>query len=121
MATSSASSASWSARSRSASYSARGSTTNSSPLGVRMICGSLIGLAPLVSRRGPAADIDRQDRGRILIKDHPVAANAEAVTSAALKGLHVALARHGIAVAPSFRLRTSVWGKGVEILRGAKS
>src|ERR1700689_3138481 len=115
MATSSASSASRSARSRSASYSARGSTTSSSPPGVRMICGPLIALAPRVSRRGPAADLDRQDRSCILVEDYPVAANAEAVAVAALKGLHIALAGHGVAVKPSFPLLASVSGKGIEI------
>src|SRR5947209_2527877 len=89
---------------RIAALTARGSTTSSSPLGVRMICGELIALAPLVSRRGPAADVNRQDRGCILIEDHPVASNAEAIALAALKGLHVALARHGVAVKPSFHL-----------------
>src|SRR5882672_10199929 len=83
---------------RIAALTARGSTTSSSPPGVRMICGALITLAPLVSRRGPAADVDRQDRGCILIEDHPVAANAETVTVAALKDLHIALARHSVAV-----------------------
>src|ERR1019366_9192364 len=120
MATSSASSASRSARSRSASYSARGSTTNSSPLGVRMICGALIALAPLVSGRGPAAYIDCQDCGCILIENHPVAANAEAVAIAALKGLHVALARHSVSVKPSFHLLTSVPGKDIDIFRRAQ-
>src|SRR5262249_22791639 len=120
MATSSASSALSSARSRSASYSARGSTTSSSPLGVRMICGLLIASVPLVRRRGPAADVDRQDCGCILIEDYPVAANAEAIAVAALKGFHVALARHGIAVKPGFHLLASVSGKGIEIFRGAQ-
>src|SRR5271166_3598308 len=104
----------------SASYSARGSTTSSSPLGVRMICGGLIASVPLVSRRGPAADIDRQDRACILVEDHPVAANAEPVASAALKGLHVALTRHGIAVKPNLHLLASVSGKGIEIFGGGQ-
>src|SRR5215467_10073861 len=120
MASSSASSALSSARSRSASYSARGSTTSSSPLGVRMICGSLIASVPLVGRRGPAADVDCQDRGCILIEDHPVAANAETITAAALKGFHVVLACHGIAVKPDFHLLASVSGKSIEIFRGAQ-
>src|SRR5207302_1080575 len=89
-------------------------------LGVRMICGALIALAPLVSRRGPAADVDRQDRGCILIEDHPVAANAETIAVAALKSLHVALARHGVAVKPSLHLLASVSGKGIDILRSAQ-
>src|ERR1700732_532926 len=118
MATSSASSASRSARSRSASYSARGSTTSSSPLGVRMICGALIVLAPLVGRRSPAADVDRQDRGCFLVAAHPVATNAEAMAIAALKGLHIALARHSVAVEPGFHLLARVSGKGIEIFRG---
>src|ERR1700747_3343243 len=117
MATSSASSVPRSARSRSASYSARGSTTSSSPLGVRMICGALIVLAPSISRRDPAADVDRQDCGCILIEDHPVAPDAQAIAVAAMKGLHVALACHGVAVKPSFHLLASVSGKGIEILR----
>src|SRR5260370_41590961 len=85
-----------------------------------MICGALIVLAPLVSRRGPAADVDCQDRGCILIEDHPMAANAEAVAVAPLKGLHVALARHSVAVEPGFHLLASVSGKGIEIFRCAQ-
>jgi hypothetical protein len=50
----------------------------------------------------------------------PVAANAEAIAIAALKGPHVALARHGVAVKPGFDLRASVSGKGIEISRGAQ-
>src|SRR5882724_7315583 len=120
MATSLASSASSSARATSASYSARGSTTSSSPPGVRMICGALMASAPRVSRRGPAADVDRQDRGCILIEDHAIAANAKAIAAAALKGLHVALAAHGVTVKSSFHLLTSVPRKGIEIFRGAQ-
>src|SRR3954468_15776852 len=85
-----------------------------------MICGALIALAPLVSRRGPAADVNRQDRGRVFVEDHSVASNAKAVTVASLKGLDIALARHGVAVKPSFHLRASVSGKGIEIFRGAQ-
>jgi hypothetical protein len=77
-------------------------------------------LAPVVRRRGPAADVDRQDRGCILIEDHPVAADAAAVAIAALKGLHVALTHHRVAVKPSFHLLASVSGKGIEIFRGAQ-
>ena len=85
-----------------------------------MICGALIALAPLVSRRGPAADVDRQDRGCILIEDHSVAADTEAVAIAAAKRLHVPLARHSVAVKPSFHLLASIWWKGIEIFRGAQ-
>jgi hypothetical protein len=77
-------------------------------------------LAPLVSRRGPAADVDRQDRGSILIEDHSVTANAEAVAVSDLKGCHVALARLSVAVKSSFHLRTSVSRKGTEIFRGTQ-
>ena len=56
----------------------------------------------------------------LLIEDHPVAANAEAVAVTALKGLQVALAGHRVAVKPSFHLLASVSGKGVDIFRGAQ-
>src|SRR5271165_170748 len=104
----------------SASYSARGSTTSSSPLGVRMICGGLIASVPLVSRRAPAADIDRQNCACILVEDHSVAADSEPEAASALKGLHVALARHRIALKPSLDLLASVSGKGVEIPGGGQ-
>jgi hypothetical protein len=39
---------------------------------------------------------------------------------AALKGLHVALACHDIAVKPGFHLLASISGKSVEILGGAR-
>ena len=64
--------------------------------------------------------MDRQSRACILVEDHPVAANAESVATAALKGLHVALARHGVAVKPDLHLLASVSGKGVEIFGGGQ-
>src|SRR5580692_5751615 len=67
-----------------------------------MICGSLIASVPLVSRRGPAADVDRQDRGCVLIEDHSVAADAQAVAVACLKSLHVTLARQSVAMKAGF-------------------
>ena len=42
-----------------------------------MICGPFMVLASPVSRRGSSADVDRQDRRRILIEDDSVAADAE--------------------------------------------
>ena len=54
--------------------------------GVRMICSALMVSASPIGRCAPAADIDRQGRGCIVIEDHPVAANAEALAVAALKG-----------------------------------
>jgi hypothetical protein len=77
-------------------------------------------LAPPVSRRGSATDVDCQDRNRILVEDHPIAADAEPEAVAALKGPHVALARHGVAVKPSFHPLASISGKGIEILRRAQ-
>src|SRR5262249_20657358 len=100
------------------SYSARGSTTSSSPLGVRIICGPLMASAPPVSGRGSAADVDRQNRGCILIEDHPVAANAEPVAVTALQRLHIAVAAHGIAVKPRFHSLATFSRKAIEILRG---
>ena len=81
-----------------------------------MICGVAIVSAPPVSRRCPAADVDRQDRGCIIIEDHSVAADAEPEAVAALKGLHVALARHGIAVKSGFHLLAGIFRKSVEFL-----
>jgi hypothetical protein len=43
--------------------------------------------------------------------------DAEAVAVAALKGLHVALAGHGVTVQSSFHLLTR---KGIDIFRGAQ-
>jgi hypothetical protein len=77
-------------------------------------------LAPPISRRDSAANVDRQDGDCIFIEDHWVAANAETIAAAALKRLHVALARHGVAVKPDFHLLASVSGKDIEILRGAQ-
>jgi hypothetical protein len=42
------------------------------------------------------------------------------VAVAALKGLHVALARHRVAVKPSFHLLASISGKGIEIFRSTQ-
>lgn len=64
------------------------------------------------------ADIDRQDRHCILIEDHPVAADAESVTVAALKGFHIALAGHRVTMKTSSNLFASVSRKGIEIFRG---
>ena len=81
---------------------------------------ALTPLTPLVSRRRPAADVDGQDRGSVLIEDHPIAANAEAVAVAALKGPHVALARHCVPVKCSLHLLASVLGKRIDIFRRAQ-
>jgi hypothetical protein len=46
-------------------------------------------LAPSINRCGSAADVDREDRGRILIEDHAVAADAEPEAAPAMKGFDV--------------------------------
>ncbi len=66
------------------------------------------------------ADVDRQDRGCILVEDHPVAADAEAVTIAALKRLYAALAGHRVAVELGHHLITRISGKGIKVFRRAQ-
>jgi hypothetical protein len=85
-----------------------------------MICGPLISLSSSCKSSCPAADVDRHDRGCIFIEDHPVTANAEAVTVAALKSLHVALTCHGVSVKRSFHLLARVPGKRIDVFGGAQ-
>lgn len=66
------------------------------------------------------ADVDRQDRGRILSENNAAAVDAEPEAVASVKGLHVAFACHGIAVQPGFQLLAGVSGKAFEILGGAR-
>ena len=61
-----------------------------------MICGPLMTSVPLVGRRGPAADIDCQDRGCILIENHSVVPYTKAIAGAIPKSFHIAVAGHGI-------------------------
>jgi hypothetical protein len=59
-------------------------------------------------------------RGLRAIEDDPVVANAETMAGAATQGLHVALASQDVTVESRFHAITSVRGKGVEFLRGAR-
>jgi hypothetical protein len=77
-------------------------------------------LTPLVSRRSSSSEVDCQDCGCVLIKDHPVATDAKSEAVTALKGLHVALSRHRLAVKPGFHLLAGISGKSTEILGGAQ-
>jgi hypothetical protein len=64
--------------------------------------------------------VDRQDRGCVLVEDHSVVANAEAIAAATLKGLHVTLARHGVPVKLRFHLLASVLSLGRDDLMSEK-
>jgi hypothetical protein len=71
---------------------------------------------PFIGRRGPATDVNRQDRGGVLIEDNSIVANAQSVAVAALKPFHIALPRHRIAVKARSDLLTRLFGESVEIL-----
>ena len=67
-------------------------------------------LAPFVGRGRSAADVDGQNRGRILIEDDAVATSAEPEAVTACKRLDVALACHGVAMKRAFHLFARVSG-----------
>src|SRR5690606_6850769 len=75
------------------------------------------GLVPAISAGFALADINGQDRGPVLIENHPISPDAKAISELPDQGLHIALPRHGIAVEARFDLAPRIPLERLEVPR----